>query len=156
MLVTGQLLPNDIMLHMERYVFFDTFSCLKKKIDYVQRIFQKDWTFRISKVERWSFFLRFFQKKCCVLVRTNISLMFLFPWLDWGIDISNFEKFVFLGHCAILGCSQPLAGWFWTSTALTLVGRKFSKSVVWKKIFEKFLEKLLSFPEIYFGHAGTI
>ena len=29
---------------------------------------------------------------------------------------------------------------------------------VWyeKKFFEKFLEKLLSFPEIYFGHAGTI
>ena len=24
--------------------------------------------------------------------RTNISLMFLFPWLDWGIDISDFEK----------------------------------------------------------------
>ena len=35
------------------------------------------------------------------------------------------------------------------------MGRKFSKSVIWKKIFEKFLEKLLSFPEIYFGHAGT-
>ena len=28
---------------------------------------------------------------------------------------------------------------------------------VWyeKKNFEKFLEKHLSFPEIYFGHAGT-
>ena len=25
-----------------------------------------------------------------------------------------------------------------------------------KKFFEKFLEKLLSFPEIDFGHAGTI
>ena len=24
-----------------------------------------------------------------------------------------------------------------------------------KKIFEKLLEKLLSFPEIYFGHAGA-
>ena len=37
--------------------------------------------------------------------RTNIVLMFLFPWLDWGIDISNFEKIDFLGHGAILGCS---------------------------------------------------
>ena len=33
----------------------------------------------------------------------NISLMFLFPWLDWGIDISDFEKIDFLGHWAIFG-----------------------------------------------------
>ena len=25
----------------------------------------------------------------------NIGLMFLFPWLDWGNDISNFEKSIF-------------------------------------------------------------
>ena len=30
------------------------------------------------------------------------------------------------------------------------------QKVWYEKIFEKFLEKLLSFPEIYFGHAGTI
>ena len=24
--------------------------------------------------------------------------MFLFPWLDWGIDISDFEKIDFLAH----------------------------------------------------------
>ena len=29
------------------------------------------------------------------LGRTNISLMFLFPWLDWGDDISDFEKIDF-------------------------------------------------------------
>merc|ERR1711954_192598 len=29
--------------------------------------------------------------------RTNISLMFLFAWLDWGIDISDFEKIDFFG-----------------------------------------------------------
>ena len=28
-------------------------------------------------------------------IRTNISLMFLFPWLDWGIDILDFEKSIF-------------------------------------------------------------
>ena len=29
--------------------------------------------------------------------------MFLFPWLDWGIDISDFEKIDFLGQWAIFG-----------------------------------------------------
>ena len=30
------------------------------------------------------------------------------------------------------------------------------QKVWYENFFEKFLEKLLSFPEIYFGHAGTI
>ena len=30
--------------------------------------------------------------------RTNVILMFLFPGLDWGIDISGFEKIDFLTH----------------------------------------------------------
>ena len=34
--------------------------------------------------------------------------MLLFSWLDWGIDISDFENIDFLGHGAILRCSQPL------------------------------------------------
>ena len=29
------------------------------------------------------------------------------------------------------------------------------QKVLYEKNFEKFLEKLLSFPKIYFGHAGT-
>ena len=35
------------------------------------------------------------------------------------------------------------------------VNRCIVPSVVWKKLFENFLEKLLSSPEIYFGHART-
>ena len=31
--------------------------------------------------------------------RTNIGLMFLFPWFDYGIDILNFEKSRFLVNC---------------------------------------------------------
>ena len=38
--------------------------------------------------------------------------MFLFPWLDWGIDISDFEKINFLGHGAFLGIPSPWAGCF--------------------------------------------
>ena len=34
--------------------------------------------------------------------------MFLFPWLDWGIDISDFEKIDFLGSWAIFGLLSPL------------------------------------------------
>ena len=30
--------------------------------------------------------------------QTNISLVFLFPWLDWGIDILDFEKIDFFGR----------------------------------------------------------
>ena len=82
--------------------------------------------------------------------------MFLFPWLDWGIDISDFEKIDFLGHEAISGCSQPLVRPILNSNDTYVVGQKILKNVVWKNFFEKFLEKLLSFPEIYFGHTGTI
>ena len=37
--------------------------------------------------------------------------MFLFPWLDWGIDISNFEKIDFLSHWAIFG---DFGMWLWS------------------------------------------
>ena len=33
--------------------------------------------------------------------------MFLFPWLDWGDDISDFEKFDFLEGQPILSVSSP-------------------------------------------------
>ena len=36
--------------------------------------------------------------------------MFLFPWLDWGIDISDFEKIDFLGHGRFSGVPSPWAG----------------------------------------------
>ena len=81
--------------------------------------------------------------------------MCIFPWLDWGIDISDFEKIDFLGHGAILGCSQPLGRFILNSSDTYAIGQKIFKKCGMKKLFEKFLEKLLSFPEIYFGHAGT-
>ena len=81
--------------------------------------------------------------------------MFLFPWLDSGIDISDFENIDFLGHGAILGCSQPLARLIFCISDTYAMGQKIFKKYGMKKNFEKFLEKHLSFPEIYFGHAGT-
>ena len=81
--------------------------------------------------------------------------MFLFPWLDWGIDISDFEKIDFLVHGAILGCSQPLGRMILNINDPYAGGQKIFKKCGMKKIFQKFLEKLLSFPEIYFGHDGT-
>ena len=44
--------------------------------------------------------------------RTNIVLMFLFPWLDWGIDISDFEKIDFLAHEPYLAFLAPWKGAF--------------------------------------------
>ena len=67
--------------------------------------------------------------------RTNISLMFLSPWLDYGIDISDFEKIDFLGHRVILGRSQPL-GRLILNINGTYVGRqKIFKKCGMKKIF---------------------
>ena len=50
----------------------------------------------------------------CLWGRYNISLMFLFPWLDWGIDISDFEKIDFLGHGRFLAFSAPCKSDFLT------------------------------------------
>ena len=44
--------------------------------------------------------------------RTNINLMILFPYCDWGIDISNFEKIDFLANQSILGVPSPWPGPF--------------------------------------------
>ena len=66
--------------------------------------------------------------------RTNIILMFLFPWLDWGIDISDLKKIDFLGHGAILGCSQPLGRLILNSSDIYAGGQKiFKKSGMRKK-----------------------
>ena len=52
------------------------------------------------------------QNKCHYLaaVNCNISLMFLFPWFDWGDDISDFEKIDFLAHGRFWGVPSPWAG----------------------------------------------
>ena len=60
----------------------------------------------------------------------NVFRTDLFPWSDWGDDISNFEKIDFLGHGRILGVPSPWAGSFCAAATLTPLGRKFLKSVV--------------------------
>ena len=56
--------------------------------------------------------------------------MFLFPLLDWGIDMSDFEKIDFLGH-GLMGDFWVFLAFFAAAT-LTPLGRKLSKSVIWK------------------------
>ena len=56
--------------------------------------------------------------------------MFLFPWLDWGITILDFEKIDFLAHGQFWGVPSPWVGLFFAAATLTPLGRKFSKSVV--------------------------
>jgi len=56
--------------------------------------------------------------------------MFLFPWFDWGDDISDFEKIDFLAHGPFWGVPSQWAGSFFAAAALTPLGIKFSKSVV--------------------------
>ena len=61
MLVTGQLLPNDIMLHMERNVFFDTFSSKKKKIATFKEFFKKIERSGLPRLNVGVFFCVFFE-----------------------------------------------------------------------------------------------
>ena len=64
MLVTGQLLPNDIMLHMKRYVFFDTFSCFlkkKKKMTTFKEFFKKIERSGFPRLNVGVFFCAFFE-----------------------------------------------------------------------------------------------
>ena len=68
--------------------------------------------------------------------------MFLFPWLDWGDDISDFEKIDFWAHGRFWGVPSPWEGWFFALATLASVGRKISKSVVWKKFLNFINSKL--------------
>ena len=65
--------------------------------------------------------------------RTNITLEFLFLWLDWGIDISDFEKIDFLGRGAILGCSQPQGRLILNISDTYAVGKNIFKECSMKK-----------------------
>ena len=67
--------------------------------------------------------------------------MFRFPWFDWDDDISDFEKIDFFAHGPFWGVPSHCAGWFFAAAAFTPLGRKFSKSVVWKKNFWKSFRK---------------
>ena len=66
---------------------------------------------RCSRGSRFQFFAIISETPHVVLKRfwgrTNISLMFLFPWLDWGIDISDFGKIDFLAHGRFWGVPSP-------------------------------------------------
>ena len=59
--------------------------------------------------------------------------MFLFPWMDWGNDISDFEKIDFLAGQAILSVFSPSTDvifyiWDLRSIPLRLVQKKFVKT----------------------------
>ena len=63
--------------------------------------------------------------------------MFHFPWIDWGIDKSDFEKINFLGHGAILGYSQPLGKLLLNINDTYAVGQKIFKKCGMDKNFLK-------------------
>ena len=87
--------------------------------------------------------------------RTNISLMFLFPWLDWGIDISDFEKIDFLGHGRFLAFSAPCKSDFLTWAIILRAPLKVPRVKILKNFFSEIFKKFLKFRKIYFGHPTT-
>ena len=88
--------------------------------------------------------------------RTNIGLMFLFPWFDYGIDILKFEKSHFLAARVILGYFCPLKLRFFAVRTMSKSCVNLPRVDLFQKFFEKFLEMFLSYPGIYFGPPGTI
>ena len=70
--------------------------------------------------------------------RTNISLMFPFPWLDWGIDICDFEKIDFLGHGRFLAFSAPGQADFLTWGTILRAPLKVPRVKILKKVFSEF------------------
>ena len=83
------------------------------------------------------------------LGRTNINLTFLFPRLDCGIIISDFEKIAFFDSMAIFGDFSPPQKAFFAARTLLKIPLLFEKKVKNEKFLWNFLEKLLSYPEIY-------
>ena len=69
--------------------------------------------------------------------------MFLFPWLDWGDDISDFEKIDFLADGRFWGVPSPWEGWFLAlaSSDTCIHGQKIFKKCGMKKIFWKIFRK---------------
>ena len=87
--------------------------------------------------------------------RTNISLTFLFPRLDCGIIISDFEKIAFFDSGAIFGIFSPPTRPFFAVRTFLKIPLLFEKKSKNEKFCWNFLEKLLSYPETYFGRPGT-
>ena len=63
--------------------------------------------------------------------------MFLFPWLDWGNDISDFEKIDFLAGQAILSVFSTLQKWFFTLGTFSQLGLESPRRKILKKIFSE-------------------
>ena len=61
--------------------------------------------------------------------------MFLFPWLDWGNDISDFEKIDFLGSWAIFGLFSPLQEQFLTVGTFSQLGLESPRRKILKHFF---------------------
>ena len=88
--------------------------------------------------------------------RTNISSTFLFPRLDCGINISDFEKIAFFDSRAILGVFSPPRRPFFAARTFLKISLLFEKKSKNEKFLADFLEILLSYPGIFFGPSGTI
>ena len=73
--------------------------------------------------------------------RTNISLMFLFPRLDCGIIISNFEKITFFASMAIFGLFSPSQKAFFAARTLLKIPLLFEKKSKKWKFFCGFFRK---------------
>ena len=88
--------------------------------------------------------------------RINISLTFLFPRLDCGIIISDFEKIAFFDYGAIFGIFSPPKMPFFAVRTLLKIPLLFEKKSKNEKFLADFLEILLSYPGMFFGPPGTI
>ena len=83
--------------------------------------------------------------------RTNISLMFLFPWLDWGIDTSDFEKIDFLGHERFLAFSAPWSRAFLTLERIFRGPLGGPRVKIFQNFFRNFSKNFYSFEKYILG-----
>ena len=79
--------------------------------------------------------------------------MFLFPWFDYGIDISTFEKSHFFADQAILGYFHYFPKSFSAETTLACIGQKIS-ILAEKSIFLKFERKTSKLSGNVFWTSG--
>ena len=83
-------------------------------------------------------------------------MTFLFPRLDYGIIILDFEKIAFFDSEAIFGPFAAPEKSFFTWRTLASIPLLFEKKRKNEKFFENLLENVLSYSEIYFGPPRTI
>merc|ERR1712237_54725 len=91
--------------------------------------------------------IRIFSKTAVVVVkpfwgRTNISLTFLFPRLDCGINITDFEKIAFFDSGAILSVFSPSQRQFFAVRTFFKIPLFFEKKRKNENFFANFLEIL--------------